>query len=73
MKNQIKKYRLLANMTQTELAAAVGCESQSTIAMWELGERKPPSDKLLQIAKVLNCTVDELLADADPDPSEETA
>ena len=63
MKDRIKKYRLRAGLTQAELAEKMGYERQSTASMWETGERKVPSDKLLKLAQVLNCTVDELLAD----------
>lgn len=56
----IKKVREIAGLTQIQLAEAVGI-SQSAIALWEAGRTMPRADKLSQLAKVLNCTVDELL------------
>ena len=64
MKDRIKRLRLRAGLTQEELAEAMGYERQSSVSMWETGERKVPSDKLLRLAHVLNCTVDELLSDS---------
>ena len=60
MHKQIKKLRLAAHLTQTELAQQMGYKTQSIVTMWENGERKPPSDKLPQLAKIFGCTIDEL-------------
>ena len=56
----LKRLRRKNNMTQAQLAETMGYSSQSIIAMWESGERKPPSDKLPELAKILGCTIDEL-------------
>lgn len=56
----IKERRLSKNMTQNELAQEMGI-SRTTVTMWEVGSAKPTADKLLKLAQVLECTVDELL------------
>lgn len=56
----IKHFREAVGMTQMELAEKMNV-SQSTVGMWEIGVNKPRTDKLKQLAKILNCTVDDLL------------
>ena len=56
----IKNIREKKGITQQELATALGV-SQSTVAMWETNNSLPRTDKLPAIAKVLGCTIDELL------------
>lgn len=56
----IKKYREQAGMTQLELAEAIGV-TQSAVAMWESGLRKPDIFSLMRISKELKCTTDALL------------
>lgn len=51
-------------MTQAELAVQVGVKP-NTISQWESGSRKPDIDTVLHLATILNCTVDDLLRDAD--------
>lgn len=48
------------NVTQAELANRLGVD-RSTVACWEIGKSKPTADKLVKVADVLGCTVDELL------------
>ena len=62
MKEKIKTLRIAAGFTQERLAHMCGYKYQSTVGMWESGERTPPTDKLLVLAKALGCTVDELLS-----------
>jgi transcriptional regulator with XRE-family HTH domain len=47
-------------MTQAELAELVGI-NRTTISMWETNNSMPRADKLIQLANILGCTVDELL------------
>lgn len=61
--NIIKKLRESKGMTQKALAHRLGVE-RSTVAKWETGEATPRSDKLLEIAKIFGCTIDDLFADA---------
>lgn len=56
----IKKAREKAGLTQKELADKLGL-AQSTIAMWETENSLPRTNKLPVLAKLLNCTTDELL------------
>ena len=56
----IYKYRKNRNMTQRELAAAVGVTA-SAITQYETGARKPDIVTLKKLASVLHCTTDQLL------------
>ena len=49
--NQIKKFRLANNFTQSSLADKVGVSS-SALAMYERGEREPGVDILLKLSSV---------------------
>lgn len=60
--NNIKKFRELRNISQADLARQLTL-SQQAIAKWETGEAAPRADKLLKLAEILGCTVDELLRD----------
>ena len=52
--------RIAAGLTQAQLAASVGC-AQKDISRWENGSRNPKTDSLQKIAKVLGCTMEDLL------------
>lgn len=56
----IKKAREKAGLTQQDLANELGV-GQSTVAMWETQNSLPRTDKLPALAKILGCTIDELL------------
>ena len=56
----IYKYRKDQNMTQRELAKAVGITA-SAITQYETGERKPDIVTLKKLAAALHCTADQLL------------
>ena len=58
--NQIKLFREKRGLTQDSLAKLLGVR-QSTVAMWETAENLPRAGKLPLLAKILGCTVDELL------------
>lgn len=60
----IKKKREQMNISQQNLADALNID-QSTVCLWETGKTQPRAKLLPRIAKLLNCTVDELLADDD--------
>lgn len=57
---KIKQFRKKNKMKQEEIAVKIGVD-RSTIAKWETGAAKPRADKLPALAKILNCTVDQLL------------
>lgn len=56
----IRELRRKKDITQEELAQLVGV-GHSAVAKWETGKCKPTADKLVKVADVLGCTVDELL------------
>lgn len=56
----IYKYRKSRNMTQRDLAKALGVVP-STITQYETGTRKPDIVTLKKLATVLHCTTDQLL------------
>lgn len=56
----IKEVREKAGLTQQDLANELGV-GQSTVAMWETQKSLPRTDKLPALAKILGCTIDELL------------
>ncbi len=45
---------------QDELAKEMGID-RSTVAKWETGAAMPRADKLLKLAEIFECSVDELL------------
>ena len=59
----LKVLRKKANLTQQQLAAKLEI-NRSSIAKWETGYCFPRTSMLPQLAKILGCSVDELLADA---------
>ena len=63
---RIKYFRVKADLSQTDLAEKMEIK-RTTVSMWETGASMPTADKLMKLARVLGCTVDELLAD-DPSP-----
>lgn len=58
----LKEIRTKRNMSQKALAEAIGV-TQGAVSAWEVGFWTPTIENLKQLAVVLNCTVDELLAD----------
>ena len=56
----IYKYRKDQNMTQRELAKAVGITA-SAITQYETGARNPDIVTLKKLAAALHCTADQLL------------
>ena len=56
----IAHLRKNAGITQEELAEKLNID-RSAVAKWETGQALPKAERLSQIAKTLNCTIDELL------------
>lgn len=55
----IKKYREKANMSQTQLAEAIGLNSKDIISKYERGDRVPTIEKTLpKICEALNIDFD---------------
>lgn len=57
---KIKYYREKLGLKQDDVANTLGI-AQSTVSMWETGESKPRLETLIQLSKIFNCSVDELL------------
>lgn len=58
--NRIKALREQRNLSQAEVARRLDI-SQQAISKWESGEADPRSDKLLSLASILGCRVEDLL------------
>lgn len=58
--NRLKELREQKNITQIQLAELLNV-TQSAVTKWENGESMPRAEKLIQLAKLFDCTVDELL------------
>lgn len=59
----IMQIRLSKNMTQRQLADAIGVE-HSVISKYEKGQILPPANKLQSIAKILGVKIDLLYSDS---------
>ena len=57
--NELRKYREAANLSQDQLASAVGV-TQRYIGFIEAGDRTPSLKVAKKIADVLNSTVDDI-------------
>lgn len=68
----IRNYRQLRGMTQTQLANALGCAS-STVAMYETGKREPDMDTIEAIADIFNIRIRDLVPDRIATPEETLA
>ena len=66
---KIKELRELRGMEQIELAWALGYKSQSTISKWESGTNMPTGKKLIELARVLDVSTNEILGMAEPEPT----
>lgn len=65
MKNNFRKFRIQALMTQSALAEAVGV-TQPTYQRWESGKSSIPKAKLKKLAKILETQPDILLGNQPP-------
>ena len=58
--NKIREYRKQRKWTQEELAKRLGVE-RSAVAKWESGKSQPQAARLVALAEVFGCSVDEIL------------
>ena len=58
--NNIKRYRVAADLTQIELAEKMGI-SRPTISSWEVNRTQPAMQDIQQLAEILDCSVHDLL------------
>ena len=56
---QIREKREQKGLRQEDVAQALEVD-RSTVAKWETGEAMPRSDKLPELAKILDCSIDDL-------------
>ena len=59
-KNQLKYYRKLNNLTQTQVAKKIGMSRQG-YQHYEIGDNEPSLEILKRLCILFNCTADELL------------
>lgn len=59
--NVIKKYRMLAGMTQDELAKKIGAKGGSVIYAWETKNRVPTPKYLKRLLETLKIPADEMI------------
>ena len=57
---RIKELRLLANLTQSELAKKIGC-NQTAIGKYERGDLEPNLQTLKKFCEIFNCSLDYLV------------
>lgn len=58
----IKELRIEKNLSQSELADKLNV-TQGAVSHWEIGRTFPSTEQLMKLAKILDCTIDELLND----------
>jgi DNA-binding XRE family transcriptional regulator len=57
--NRLAEVRNSRNMTQEQLARALGVDWRM-VSYWETGYRTPRIETILEIARILNCKVEDL-------------
>lgn len=67
-KLNIRQVRLMANLSQRDLAKRLGISS-AAVAKWEAGQSYPSGDKLPALASALGVPIDALYTQ-DPSPAE---
>lgn len=58
--NKLKEYRLMAGMTQRDLSAKMGFNSEDRICRWEKGQSWPSLPNVMKLAKIFNVSPGEL-------------
>lgn len=56
----IKKYREAAGMNQKDLADKLNV-NQTAVSMWETGKVTPRYDKLVKMAQMFGCSIEDLM------------
>lgn len=60
--NAISRLRKKQGLSQVQLAEKLNI-TQGAVSQWEMGLSKPKSEILPELAKALDCTIDELFED----------
>ena len=58
--NRIRELRQKKQLSQEELARLLKID-RSAVAKWETGSNLPRAEKLIMMAKIFGCSVDEIL------------
>lgn len=61
--DKLAKQRKNNNMSQEQLADRLGVSRQA-VSKWESGTSMPDMEKIMQLCKILNCSLDDLVDDA---------
>ncbi len=56
----LKQKRIDKGVSQSWVALKLGVK-RNTVCQWESGARNPSKNRLIQLAKLFNCTIEELL------------
>ena len=60
-KNRLRKYRLDAGLSQTEVAKILKLKSPASVSRWERAERLPNPERLLELSALYHRLVNDLL------------
>ncbi|MCL2195770.1 MAG: helix-turn-helix domain-containing protein [Oscillospiraceae bacterium] len=63
--NRLYEYRKKHGLSQEQLAEQIGVSRQA-VSKWERAESSPDTDNLIELAKLYNCKLDELLYTDEP-------
>lgn len=67
MKNRIKEYRKIYNISQVDLAKTLHV-SNATISSWEVNRTEPTMHQVLSLTKIFGCSIEDLFIDgSEPD------
>lgn len=68
----LRRFLAMKGMTGRDFAERLG-EKESTVSRWLTGKREPRLDKIAEMAKVLGCSVPDLLSEEGKDDFERMA
>jgi len=60
VKNRIREFRERRDLSQDEVAKVLGV-NRTAVVKWETGANKPRLEKIVELAKLLRCSVDDLV------------
>ena len=60
MLNNIRKIRESRKISQESLAALIGV-TQGAVSQWESGKTMPTAQNIIDLARILDCTTDDIL------------
>ena len=66
MKLNLKPLRISAKLTQAKIANELEVE-QASVSRWETGESMPGVEKLVALAELFGCTIDDLFTPNETD------